>query len=214
MSKASVILYITVGILVLFLVSYSPKNKTDHDHHHHGGGHNQHHRLKLRSSFNFKPTRHDPIPFDPLVADMERRRDDKEWERQHVDHSHPELATHDPAPGHESQPEWEDFMDAEDYLNDEEKFNVTDRLISLFPKLDVSPTDGFVTESELTEWNMQSSAKEVMHRTQRDMDVHDRNNDGFISFSEYEPPSWVRNSGELTRVCVLLAIFMQDLLDE
>lgn len=88
------------------------------------------------------------------------------------------------------------------------------RLISLFPKLDVSPTDGFVTESELTEWNMQSSAKEVMHRTQRDMDVHDRNKDGFISFSEYEPPSWVRNSGELTRVCVLLAIFMQDLLDE
>ncbi|XP_013628581.1 PREDICTED: calumenin-A [Brassica oleracea var. oleracea] len=199
MSKASVILYITVGILVLFLVSYSPKNKTDHDHHHHhGGGHNQHHRLKLRSSFNFKPTRHDPIPFDPLVADMERRREDKEWERQHIDHSHPELATHDPAPGHESQPEWEDFMDAEDYLNDEEKFNVTDRLISLFPKLDVSPTDGFVTESELTEWNMQSSAKEVMHRTQRDMDVHDRNKDGFISFSEYEPPSWVRNSGNDT----------------
>ncbi|KAH0931285.1 hypothetical protein HID58_008402 [Brassica napus] len=196
MSKASVILYITVGILVLFLVSYSPKKNSDHDHHHHGGGHGQHHRLKLRSSFNFKPTRHDPIPFDPLVADMERRREDKEWERQHIDHSHPELATHDAAPGHESQPEWEDFMDAEDYLNDEEKFNVTDRLISLFPKLDVSPTDGFVTESELTEWNMQSSAKEVMHRTQRDMDVHDRNKDGFISFSEYEPPSWVRNSGE------------------
>lgn len=70
------------------------------------------------------------------------------------------------------------------------------RLIVLFPKLDVSPADGFVTESELTEWNMQSSAKEVIHRTQRDMDVHDRNKDGFISFSEYEPPSWVRNSGE------------------
>lgn len=117
MGKASVILYITVGILVLFLISYSPKKKSHHDH----GGHNQqHHRLKLRSSFNFKPTRHDPIPFDPLVADMERRREDKEWERQHIEH--------DPAPGHESsQPEWEEFMDAEDYLNDEKKFNVTDR---------------------------------------------------------------------------------------
>ena len=57
---------------------------------------------------------------------MERRREDKEWERQYIEHSHPELA-HDPAPGHESQPEWEGFMDAEDYLNDEEKFNVTDR---------------------------------------------------------------------------------------
>jgi hypothetical protein len=205
MSKASVILYITVGILVLFLVSYSPKKKGDHDHHH--GGHNQHHRLKLRSSFNFKPTRHDPVPFDPLVADMERRREDKEWERQYIEHSHPELVSHsqkettggghEHAPGHESQPEWEEFMDAEDYLNDEEKFNVTDRLILLFPKIDVSPADGFMTESELTEWTMQSSAKEVVHRTQRDLDVHDRNKDGFISFSEYEPPSWVRKSGEL-----------------
>ena len=88
----------------------------------------------------------------------------------------------------------------------------------MFPKLDVSPTDGFVTESELTEWNMQSSAKEVMHRTQRDMDVHDRNKDGFISFSEYEPPSWVRNSGEwqfpvssrLLQSVLLLAMIMQE----
>ncbi|XP_010452869.1 PREDICTED: calumenin-A-like [Camelina sativa] len=205
MSKASVILYITVGIFVLFLISYSPKKKSDYDHHH--GGHNQHHRLKLRSSFNFKPTRHDPVPFDPLVADMERRREDKEWERQYIGHSHPELVSHsqkettsggghehEHAPGHESQPEWEDFMDAEDYLNNEDKFNVTDRLIMLFPKIDVSPADGFVTESELTEWTMQSAAKEVIHRTQRDMDVHDKNKDGFISFSEYEPPSWVRNS--------------------
>lgn len=118
---------------MLFLISYSPKKKSDHH-----GAHNQHHRLKLRSSFNFKPTRHDPVPFDPLVADMERRREDKEWERQYIEHSHPELVSHshkettgggghEHAPGHESQPEWEDFMDAEDYLNDEEKFNVTDR---------------------------------------------------------------------------------------
>ncbi|XP_022554910.1 uncharacterized protein LOC106447284 isoform X10 [Brassica napus] len=31
---------------------------------------------------------------------------------------------------------------------------------------------------QLTEWNKQSSAKEVMHRTQRDMYVHERNNEG------------------------------------
>lgn len=146
MSKASVILYITVGILVLFLISYSPKKKSDHDHHQ--GGHNQHHRLKLRSSFNFKPTRHDPIPFDPIVADMERRREDKEWERQHIEHSHPELVTHsqkaatggihEAAPGHESQPEWEDFMDAEDYLNDQERFNITDRLVILTSSIPIS----------------------------------------------------------------------------
>ena len=66
----------------------------------------------------------------------------------------------------------------------------------MFPKIDVSPLDGYVSESELIEWNVQSSAKEVMHRSQRDMDVHDRNKDGFVSFSEYEPPSWGRDSGE------------------
>lgn len=76
----------------------------------------------------------------------------------------------------------------------------------MFPKIDVSPTDGYVTESELTEWNMQSSAKEVMHRSQRDMDVHDRNKDGFVSFSEYEPPSWARDSGESPVSCFFFSL--------
>lgn len=81
-------------------------------------------------------------------------------------------------------------MDAEDYLNDEEKFNVTSRLVLLFPKIDVEPTDGFVTENELTKWNQEQSVKEVLHRTQREMEVHDKNKDGFISFAEYQPPTW------------------------
>lgn len=98
------------------------------------------------------------------------------------------------APGAESQPEWEDFMNAEDYLNDEEKFNVTDRLVLLFPKIDVDPTDGYATEGELTEWILKNSQREVMHRTQREMELHDKNRDGFVSFTEYEPPSWVRSS--------------------
>ncbi|XP_010546283.1 PREDICTED: reticulocalbin-2 [Tarenaya hassleriana] len=196
MGKASVIIYVTVAVLLLFLISHSPKKKTGHDQYH-----LHHRRLKLRSSFNFKPNNHKPAPFDPLVADIERRREDKEWERKYFDDAHPEFASHghgDSAPGHESQPEWEDFMDAEDYLNDEDKFNVTGRLILLFPKIDVDPVDGFVTESELTDWNMRSSEKEVIHRTQREMDVHDKNKDGFVSFYEYEPPSWVRNADNNT----------------
>jgi Ca2+-binding EF-hand superfamily protein len=85
-------------------------------------------------------------------------------------------------------------MDAEDYINDEEKFNVTDRLLLLFPKIDVDPADGYVNGNELTDWNMQQAEKEVVHRTQREMETHDKNKDGFVSFAEYEPPSWVRNS--------------------
>lgn len=100
----------------------------------------------------------------------------------------------DSAPAAESQPEWEDFMDAEDYLNDEDRFNVTNRLVLLFPKIDGDPTDGFVTEHELTEWTLQQADREVMHRTQREMDAHDKNKDGFVSFAEYDPPSWVQNA--------------------
>ncbi|KAL8520420.1 hypothetical protein ACS0TY_011080 [Phlomoides rotata] len=85
-------------------------------------------------------------------------------------------------------------MNAEDYLNDAEKFNVTDRLVLLFPKIDVDPADGFVSDSELTEWNLQQSQREVLHRTEREVEIHDKNKDGFVSLAEYEPPSWVRNS--------------------
>lgn len=87
-------------------------------------------------------------------------------------------------------------MNAEDYLNDEDRFNITGRLVLLFPKIDVDPEDGFVSESELTQWNLKQSEKEVLHRTQREMELHDKNKDGLISFSEYEAPSWVRNSGK------------------
>lgn len=100
----------------------------------------------------------------------------------------------------ESQPEWEEFMDAEDYLNDEDKFNVTDRLVLIFPKIDVDPVDWFVSESELTEWNMQQAQKEVLHRSQREMEIHDKNHDGLISFSEFEPPTWVHNSGSFLHI--------------
>lgn len=71
------------------------------------------------------------MAFDPIVAELERHREDKQWERHYFEQSHPEFAhSADSAPGEESQPEWEEFMDAEDYLNDEEKFNITNRLVS------------------------------------------------------------------------------------
>lgn len=99
-------------------------------------------------------------------------------------------------------------MDAEDYLNDEEKFNVTSRLVLLFPKIDVDPNDGFVTEPELTEWNLQQAQKEVFHRTQREMELHDKNHDGFVSFAEYDPPSWVQSSGFYASAFLLLLLLL------
>ncbi|KAF7810564.1 Calcium-binding EF-hand [Senna tora] len=189
MGKASIIVYITVAVLLLLFLSYSPKKHASH----------RHRRLKLRSNFTLITSHHpshhhhEPVAFDPLVAEIERRREERQWEKQYIEQSHKDLAAHDSAPGEESQPEWEDFMDAEDYLNDE-KFNVTSRLVLLFPKIDVNPADGFVSKDELTEWNLQQAQNDVLHRTQREMEVHDKNHDGFVSFSEYEPPSWVRNA--------------------
>ncbi|KAL2518610.1 Calcium-binding EF hand family protein [Abeliophyllum distichum] len=196
MGRVSVIIYITVAILLLILVSRSSNNKS-HRHHHY-----RHRRLRLRSNFNFTAEphhHHEPVPFDPLIADIERNREDKQWEHHYFQIHHPELLTppeptHPAAPGHESQPEWEDFMDAEDYVNDEERFNVTNRLVVLFPKIDVDPVDGYVSEHELTEWNLLQSQREVLHRTEREMEVHDKNKDGFVSYAEYEAPSWVKNS--------------------
>lgn len=175
MARSPVPIYLGVMLFVVVLLSFSPSRPNQ-----------PHRRLKLRSlaDLSAPPSRdHRSIPFDPVIADIERRREDREWERAHF---FPEGH----APAMEAQPEWEDFMDAEEYINDEERFNVTDRIVQLFPKIDVHPADGFVTPDELTEWNLKQVEKEVMHRTQRDMELHDKNHDGFMEFKEYEPPSW------------------------
>ncbi|KAK8668880.1 hypothetical protein V6N13_106326 [Hibiscus sabdariffa] len=184
MGKDSVIVYITLAVLILYLISYSPKKHPTH---------NRHRRLKLRYSSSFtNPTHHEPVAFDPLVAEIERRREDNQWEKQYLDHSRPEFLQHS-APAEESQPELDGFLNAEDYLNDGDKFNITDRLVLLFPKIDVDPADGFVTENELIEWHLQQAMKEVWFRSLREMEIHDKNNDGLISYAEYEAPSLVKN---------------------
>ncbi|GAB2215341.1 hypothetical protein Droror1_Dr00019724 [Drosera rotundifolia] len=184
-SNLSVILYITIAISLLIFISYSPSSPPSSSpkpyHHRH-----RHRRLKLRSNFTF-PNHHEPIPFDPIVADIERKREDKEWEKRKYEIEEAE------AMGEEGQPEWEEFMDAEDYLNDEERFNMTSRLLILFPKIDVG-RDGKVSVEELTEWVVGMSRKEVLHRTERELEVHDKNKDGFVAYDEYEAPSWARAS--------------------
>lgn len=179
------ILYTLVALGLLMLI-YTPRET--HSHHHR--------RLKLRSNFSFSApprgrARDHAVPFDPIILDIEQRREDREWEKAHFSFPHT-----DPAPGEEAQPEWEDFMDAEDFINDEDRFNVSLRLVSLFPSIDVSPEDGFLTLDELTRWNLRQEASETLHRTKRDMELHDKNHDGFVSFKEYDPPSWTRDHSD------------------
>lgn len=91
----------------------------------------------------------------------------------------------------EHQPEpWEnnpDYEDPEDYLNDEDQFNITNRLTVLFPLLDTNPHDGFVSVTELQDWHMLQGHKGIQHRTDREMEVHDKNHDGLVTFEEYLP---------------------------
>lgn len=205
MGKLSVIIYITVALLIILLISHSP-NKSSHR----NNNNRRHRRLKLRSNFTGTQTDHH-VSFDPLVADIERKQEDKFWEQSHFLKDHHQQqhesgleSESNAAPGMESQPEWEDFIEAEDYLNDEHKFNITHRLVLLFPRIDTDPADGYVTEHELTEWNLEQAQKDVLHRSQREMELHDKNHDGLVSFAEYQPPTWVRDSGIQTFVLSLI----------
>ncbi|XP_073219767.1 uncharacterized protein [Cicer arietinum] len=71
----------------------------------------------------------------------------------------------------------------------DENLNVTDTIVRIFPDIDVDPTDQYVDLHELTEWNFEQVQREVLHRSQREMNIHDKNHDGYLSFSEYGPPA-------------------------
>lgn len=68
---------------------------------------------------------------------------------------------------------------------EEEDFNVTNRIARLFPEIDVDPTDQFVSVHELTQWNVHHVQQQILHRSQKEMVVYDKNRDGFVSFSEF-----------------------------
>ena len=80
-----------------------------------------------------------------------------------------------------------DYQDPEDYLNDEDQFNITNRLTVLFPLLDTNPFDGFVSLAELQKWHFLQGQKTIQHRTNRELENHDKNHDGQVSFKEYLP---------------------------
>lgn len=165
----------SAGLLFL-LVHLSPSSPSAHPH--------PHRRLRLRGAHprHGGATPHQ-IPFDPVIADFERRLDDREWERLAAAGLH--------APGMESAPVPEDLADYEDeYINDAARFNMTLRVAALFPKIDVDPADDAITGAELAAWNLASARREVLHRTARELDLHDRDHDGRVAFSEYERPSW------------------------
>ncbi|KAJ7528080.1 hypothetical protein O6H91_16G082900 [Diphasiastrum complanatum] len=154
--------------------------------------------------------RHEPVPFDPIVADFERKREDRTWEREyfrqkyqewdkntpinelngeakedsHVD-SHFEMLRYPQAT--EEHASWDDDYGDEDYLNDEDQFNISQRLTVLFPLIDTNPSDHFISLKELQDWHVRLAENDALHRTKREWELHDKNHDNLVSFREYLP---------------------------
>ncbi|KAL5219975.1 hypothetical protein ABZP36_024688 [Zizania latifolia] len=183
------IVYVVFALIILLLLtSYSPRPGPR--------GRSLHRRLKLHPQ---KPApsgagkeaasggngdqkqHHHAAPFDPAVAELERRLEDKEWEREHYRILHGGDGEAD-----EHMKEWEDFLkEDEDFINDDERFNLAERIRALFPKIDLAPQDGFVSLEELTNWNFEQSRADQLHRSAREMELYDKNGDGIISFRDF-----------------------------
>ncbi|XP_062202769.1 uncharacterized protein LOC133905074 [Phragmites australis] len=187
---AVLLLYITFAfLLLLLLASYSPRLQPQ--------GHSLHRRLKLHpksspsastssgaaSGGNGGQHQHHNA-FDPAIAELEHRLEDKEWEREHYRLLH-EGDGDGEADDH--MKEWEEFLkEEEDFINDDERFNLADRIRGLFPKIDIAPQDGFVSLDELTRWNLEQARADQLHRSAREMELYDKNGEGIVSFGVFK----------------------------
>nr|CAB3477403.1 unnamed protein product [Digitaria exilis] len=190
------LLYVACAfMLLLLLTSYAPRLQP------HANGRSLHRRLKLHPK-NFPSSsssassgvvsggsrgqhqqQQHAASFDPAIAELERRLDDKEWEREHYRLLHGDDEGGEPD---DHMKEWEEFLkEEEDFINDDDRFNLADRIRALFPKIDVSPTDGFVSLDELTSWNLEQARASQHHRSAREMELYDKNGDGIVSFGAF-----------------------------
>ncbi|VAH61152.1 unnamed protein product [Triticum turgidum subsp. durum] len=177
---------VTISLLMfILLASYTPRLQPH--------GRSPHRRLKLHpknsaavaSSYGAGAV-HDSggnrhaAPFDPAIAELERRLEDKEWEREHY------RILHGDAEKDDHMKEWEEFLkEEEDFINDDDRFNVSDRIRALFPKIDLSPKDGFVSLDELIRWNLDQARSDQLHRSAREMELYDKNGNGIVSFTTF-----------------------------
>lgn len=79
----------------------------------------------------------------------------------------------------------ESLQDDSEYLNDDGSLNVTYRIMVLFPFLDVEPRDGFIEYKEMEFWIVHQAIDRLNFRTKKALELHDKNGDGLVSFSEF-----------------------------
>ncbi|EEF36123.1 Reticulocalbin-2 precursor, putative [Ricinus communis] len=76
---------------------------------------------------------------------------------------------------------------AYEYLSENGTLNMTLRLMFIFPLLDNASKDGKVSFEELQQWNKEQAIERLTYRTDKEMELHDKDGDGMINFSEYLP---------------------------
>eukprot|EP01018_Ginkgo_biloba_P033736 Gb_04968 [translate_table: standard] len=182
---------VAIGMVMFLTFSNNTQKKVHTLHRRSGPGR----RLVVRVN-------HSRVAFDPIVADLKQRQEDREWEKEYIKQHHPQLphnssflvsgkGWHNEHNNSEADAAWDDqhYLDheeeSEDYLNDEDRFNITHRLTVLFPFVDVNPRDGFISLAELHDWHLQQATRSLLHRTDREMETHDANKDGLLTFKEY-----------------------------
>ncbi|XP_006646020.1 calumenin-like [Oryza brachyantha] len=183
------LIYVAFALFILLLLtSYSPRSQPR------GGGRSLHRRLKLhprnpspggsgdQRQQNQQNQQHHAASFDPEIAELERRLEDKEWEREHYRILHGEGG----GGADEHMKEWEEFLrEDDDFINDDDRFNLADRIRALFPKIDLAPQDGFVSLDELARWNLEQSRADQLHRSAREMELYNKNGDGMVSYGDF-----------------------------
>lgn len=110
--------------------------------------------------------------FDPLVSEMKRVVEDNKSSNHQTD-------LEKDARNIEVEDDYEYFSSKQG------KLNITLRLLYLFPLIDNGPKDGVVSVKELEDWNIEQAIDRLNYKTEKEIDLHDKNEDRAISFEEY-----------------------------
>ena len=169
MAKAAVYVLLAAAFVVLLVLGPSSSHRRRRH------GHPPTLNRRLGNKF------HAPI-FDPLVAKIERRTEEKDSSEGHGN-ADPEIS----AGKSNSSAEAEAAADESRYFGYEGRLNITLRLIVLFPLLDKAPKDGVVSPLELNSWIRDMAMERLNYKTRKELDSHDKDGDRTISFKEYFP---------------------------
>ncbi|XP_043720863.1 calumenin [Telopea speciosissima] len=172
--KLTVVAYLIVATIVLVFLTLTPTSRHHHHHHRHIG----------------RRLGHKHAPFDPLVGKLERLMEERSSGGGAIDNGNHHHSLSSVTTGNN----WDSFSgndgdeldrEEEEYLRDEEvSFNITKRLLTMFPLIDKDPKDGYISLKELENWNVERAVERLNYKTMKEMRLHDLDGDGSLSLSE------------------------------